>query len=187
MNTRKDGRPSIARELNKSQDLYKLYSLEKHYPGIEGDAKWAIATDLSREELEACDGFELNLFKPYIIITPEQGEVFVEYERLEKKLQMQDYRHTDMNAYEDGMEVNRKAMDYLRGVPKAIDPEEAINAYVLRVAINQLPDKLQRRLRMFFFHGFSEKEIADIEGVSQPAVHYSLQSAIRQMRYVLDI
>ncbi|WP_092338501.1 sigma factor-like helix-turn-helix DNA-binding protein [Butyrivibrio sp. M55] len=53
--------------------------------------------------------------------------------------------------------------------------------------INQLPDKLQRRLRMFFFHGFSEKEIADIEGVSQPAVHYSLQSAIRQMRYVLDI
>ena len=32
-----------------------------------------------------------------------------------------------------------------------------------------------------------EKEIADIEGVSQPAVHYSLQSAIRQMRYVLDI
>jgi DNA-directed RNA polymerase specialized sigma24 family protein len=40
---------------------------------------------------------------------------------------------------------------------------------------------------MFFFHGFSEKEIADIEGVSQPAVHYSLQSAIRQMRYVLDI
>lgn len=43
------------------------------------------------------------------------------------------------------------------------------------------------RLRMFFFHGFSEKEIADIEGVSQPTVHYSLQSAIRQMRYVLDI
>ena len=161
MNIRKDGRPSIARELNRSQDLYKLYSLEKHYPGIDGDAKWTIATDLSREELEACDGFELNLFKPYIIITPEQGEVFAEYERLEKKLQMQDYRHTDMNAYEDGMEVNRKAMDYLRGVPKAIDPEEAINAYVLRVAINQLPDKLQRRLRMFFFHGFSEKEMAE--------------------------
>ena len=72
-------------------------------------------------------------------------------------------------------------------MPKAIDPEEAINAYVLRVAINQLPDKLHRRLRMFFVHGFSEKAIADIEGVSQPAVHYSLQSAIRQMRYVLDI
>ncbi len=52
------------------------------------------------------------------------GEVFAEYERLEKKLQMQDYRHTDMNAYEEGMEVNRKAMDYLRGVPKAIDPEK---------------------------------------------------------------
>ena len=50
-----------------------------------------------------------------------------------------------------------------------------------------LAELLHRRMRMFFFYGFSEKEIAGIEGVSQPAVHYSIQSGIRQLRYMLDI
>lgn len=83
--------------------------------------------------------------------------MFEEFERVQKKLAMQDFRHTDMNAY------------------------------LIRVAIKQLPELLQRRMRMFFFYGFSETEIAGIEGVSQPAVHYSIQSGIRQLRYMLDI
>ena len=33
----------------------------------------------------------------------------------------------------------------------------------------------------------SETEIANIEGVSQPAVHYSIQSGIKQLRYMLDV
>ena len=182
-----EGKLVIAKKINDSQDMFKIHSLEVHYPGIKGGIKWAVATNLSREELEASDGSELISFKPYIIITPEQGEVFEEFERIQKKLKMQDFRHTDMNAYEDGMEMNLKVTDYIHGLSCEIDSDEALNAYLIRVAIKQLPELLQRRMRMFFFYGFSETEIAGIEGVSQPAVHYSIQSGIRQLRYMLDI
>ena len=53
--------------------------------------------------------------------------------------------------------------------------------------MKQLPELLKRRMRLFFFQGFSETEIANIEGVSQPAVHYSIQSGIKQLRYMLDV
>ena len=181
------GKLVIARKINKSQELFKIHSLEKHYPGIKGNVKWAVATDLTEEELEISGGCELHSFKPYIIITPLQGEVFDEFDKLRKKLQMQDLRHTDMNAYEDGMEVNLRATDYIHGLSCEIDSDDALDAYLIRVAMKQLPELLQRRMRLFFFQGFSETEIANIEGVSQPAVNYSIQSGIKQLRYMLDV
>ena len=66
------GKAIIAKKINEGQDLYTIYSLEVQYPGIKGGVKWAVATNLSREELESCDGGELRIFKPYIIITSEQ-------------------------------------------------------------------------------------------------------------------
>ena len=182
-----EGKLVIVRKINKSQDLFKIYSLEKHYPGIKGDVKWAVATDLTEEELEAASGCELCSLKPYVIITPLQGEVFDEFDRIRKKLQMQDFRHTDMNAYEDGMEVNLRATDYIQGLGCEVDSDDALNAYLIRVAMKQLPELLQRRMRLFFFHGFSKTEIANIEGVSQPAVHYSIRSGIKQLRYMMDL
>lgn len=187
MNNKFSGNIEIAKNTNERQDLFKIYSLEAQYPGISGGVKWAVATNLTREELEASDGYELGIFKPYIIITPEQGEVFDEYERMQKKLRMQEFRHTDMNAYEDGMEMNLKVTDYIHGLAEAMDSDDALNVYLIRVAMKQLSYIQQRRLRLFFFHGFSETEIAEIEGVSQPAVHYSIQSGLKQLRYMLNI
>ena len=120
----------------------------------------------------------------------EQGTedgVFEESERARRKLMMQDFRHTDMNAYEDGMEVNMRVTDYIHGLSTEIDSDEAMNVYIVKAALKQLPDLLQRRMRLFFIYGFTEIEIAEIEGVSQPAVHYSIQSGIKQLRYMLDI
>ncbi len=81
-----EGKLVIAKKINDSQDMFKIHSMEVHYPGIKGGIKWAVATDLSREELEASDSGELISFKPYIIITPEQGEAFDEYHRSVKTL-----------------------------------------------------------------------------------------------------
>ena len=42
---------------------YELISLEVEYPGIQGGCRWAVATDLSREELFQKYGEERHL--PY--------------------------------------------------------------------------------------------------------------------------
>lgn len=187
MNNKEYGKTIIAKKINNNQDLFTIYSLEMQYPGIKGGIKWAVATDLSYEELEACVGDELGIFKPYIIITLEQGKVFEESERARRKLMMQDFRHMDMTIYEDGMEVNMGVREYIHGLFSEIDSDDALNIFIIKAALRQLPSLLQRRMRLFFIYGFTEKEIAEIEGVSQPAVHYSLQSGIKQIRYMLKV
>ena len=135
----------IAKELNREQEQYKLVSLVHHYPGIKGGVKWAVATNLSLEELEKVAEGELNIFKPFILITPEQGKVFDE-----------------------------------------LDQEDALDAHIVRTALKQLSDKQQRRFRLFFYYGYSENEIARIEGVSQPAVHDSIQAGLKRLKYMLN-
>ena len=91
----------IAKELNREQEQYKLVSLVHHYPGIKGGVKWAVATNLSLEELEKVTEGELNIFKPFILITPEQGKVFDEFEQLDKRLEMEELRHQSAFAFYD--------------------------------------------------------------------------------------
>ena len=92
-----------------------------------------------------------------------------------------------MTVYEDGMEMNIRVVDYVYGLSSEIDSGDAMNIFILKAALRQLPDLMQRRMRLFFIYGFTENDIAEREGVSQPAVHYSIQSGIKQLRYMLDI
>ena len=62
----------IAKKLNRGQGQYKLVSLVHHYPGIKGGVKWAVATNLSLEELEKVAEGELNIFKPFILMVQSQ-------------------------------------------------------------------------------------------------------------------
>ena len=175
----------IAKSINRAQEQYKLISLTRHYPGIKGGVKWAVATNLSHEELEKVAEGELNIFKPFIIITPEQGEAFAEFERTDKRLEMEELRHHSVFAYEEGMEGFLGAQ-FMHEICSTVDEEDTLNAYVVRIALKQLSEKQQRRFRLFFYYGYSENEIAAIEGVSQPAVHDSIHAGLKKLKYMLN-
>ena len=64
---------------------------------------------------------------------------------------MQDFRHTDMTVYEDGMEMNIRVADYVYGLSSEIDSDYAMNIFILKAALRQLPDLLQRRIRLFLY------------------------------------
>ena len=163
---------------------YELISLEVEYPGIQGGCRWAVATDLSREELFQKYGEELEMYNPLLLITPEQAEAFKEYNRNEEKHKKRALRCHDPRGYMEGQEWSQHAMNF---ISSGLEMDDVLNSVYLRVAYNQLSPIQKIRLSLYFFCGLPEEKIAEIGGVSQQAVHKSIVGAIESMRYMLDL
>ena len=165
---------------------YELISLEVEYPGIQGGCRWAVATELSREELFQKYGEELEMYNPLLLITKEQAEAFKEFHRNDKKHEMREYRKHDGQGYKEGQEIYQGA-DFLHNISTIFNEEHILSAYMIREALKQLSKKQRRRFKLYFYYGYSEKEIALLEGVSQQSVHESIQTGLDKMRYMLNI
>ena len=55
----------------------------------------------------------------------------------------------------------------------------------LKNAIDELSVIQRKRIKMYYFEGLSQKEIAEIEGVSLRAVQYTLNKAISELKKIL--
>lgn len=52
-------------------------------------------------------------------------------------------------------------------------------------ALEQLTQTQRRRLELFFFYGWTERQIAKYEGINRYAVRTSLDSAIKKLKKIL--
>ena len=163
---------------------YELISLEVEYPGIQGGCRWAVATDLSNDELFQKYGEELAMYKPLLLITKEQSEVFKEYHRNDKKHEMRGLRCHDPRGYLEGFEWSQHAVNI---ISSGLEIDDVLNAVYLKFAFQQLSRIQQLRVGLYFFLEMTEEEIAKLEGVSHQAVHKSIAEAIKAMRYMLDL
>ncbi|MGN1268347.1 MAG: RNA polymerase sigma factor [Candidatus Aphodocola sp.] len=73
---------------------------------------------------------------------------------------------------------------------RSINKPESLEDYIIRKstyedlnnAISKLPITQQRRIKMYYFYGYTQKKIAKIEGTSIRAVQYSLNIAIINLK-----
>ncbi len=163
---------------------YELINLEVEYPGIQGGCRWAVATDLSNEELFQKYGEELAMYKPLLLISTEQAQVFKDYNRNEEKHKKRELRCHDPRGYLEGYEWSQRAMNV---ISSGLEINDVLNAVYLKVAFRQLSRIQQIRLSLYFFLELTEEQIAELEGISQQAVHKSIASAINTMRFMLDL
>lgn len=163
---------------------YELINLEVEYPGIQGGCRWAVATDLSYDELFQKYGEELAMYKPLLLISTEQAQVFKDYNRNEEKHKKRALRCHDPRGYLEGQEWSQQALNY---ISSGLEMDDVLNSVYLKVAYNQLSPIQKIRLSLYFFCGLPEEKIAEIGGVSQVAVHKSIVSAIESMRFMLDL
>jgi DNA-directed RNA polymerase specialized sigma24 family protein len=98
---------------------------------------------------------------------------------------MEELRHHSAFAFDEEVEGYVGAQ-FMHEICSGLDQEDALDAHIVRTALKQLSDKQQRRFRLFFYYGYSENEIARIEGVSQPAVHDSIQAGLKRLKYMLN-
>lgn len=71
----------------------------------------------------------------------------------------------------------------LHPVEDIIDHKET--AEELRKAMVNLTENQKRRLEMFYFQQYTEREIAELEGVQRYAIRSSLKAAISKMKKIL--
>ena len=164
---------------------YEVINLGYEYPGMTGGVKWAVVTNLSQDELNRKYGAELAGYKPYILMTVEQGNAFHDYDLNEKKHDMRSIRHHDMFGYEEGL------TEYCHSVFSCDEPEDTVIAKMehekFREAIDRLPEAQRRRCILYFYHGLTEKEISKAEGVTQPMVTKSLDQAMKNLKKFLKL
>ena len=63
--------------------------------------------------------------------------------------------------------------------------ENKIISDKLKKAIDELSVIQRKRIKMYYFEGLSQNEIAEVEGVSLRAVQYTLNEAISELRKIL--
>ena len=76
-----------------------------------------------------------------------------------------------------------------RAIEKSISIDEQLENNIIneqiRNALDSLSDVQRRRIKLYYFDGLTQQEIADKEGVSLRAVQYTLNSAINELKKIL--
>ena len=160
---------------------YEVINLEKEYPGFKGECKWAVATDLSSDELFEKYGDELEKYNPVILLSMEHAQVFKSFNRNEKKHLRRMYRYHDPRGYIEGNELNQKAFTYIDYL--ALD---TLIRIMIKCGFDRLTDAQRRRIRLRYQFKLTERQIAFVEGVSQVSVHESIRTGLEELRkYVI--
>ncbi len=165
---------------NNENKEYELINLKYEYLGMNGGVTWAVVSDLSMEELILKHGQELSKYSPVILLTVAQGEAFKNYHRNENKHLVRNYRTYEFRGYEDS--VTEETYFDLMTKYELGEPAISKDYQFLREMIEELPEVQKRRCKLYFYHGFTEEEIAKIEGVSQVAVSLTLNKAIENIK-----
>ena len=79
-------------------------------------------------------------------------------------------------------------------VQRIADPSEPVEDHVYRrimhqklhKAIDQLPDIQRRRILLYYFGGYTYKQIAEMEGCKHPAVIKSVAAAEKNIKIILS-
>lgn len=114
-----------------------------------------------------------------MILSDEIADVLIDSARAEKSYQRKIYRHQAHYSLDrnDGIENNALL---LSSSPEEIyERKETYER--LYDAIASLPEKQAKRIVAYFFLGFSQFEIAELEGISKMAVCSSIARGLRSL------
>jgi RNA polymerase sigma factor (sigma-70 family) len=95
-----------------------------------------------------------------------------------------DRRYRDERAFIDGdTECLTRDLCAQNTVADAVDALETSKA--IKQAISSLSETQQRRIRLYYYDGYNQHEIAEIEGVSRQAITHSLKKSLRVLWKIL--
>ena len=159
---------------NNPNQEYKIIDLSIEYAGATafvGTERYAIVTDLTEEELTSAFGQELGPYKPFVIISHEMYEAMLETHRNDNREHWRDmFCHDSFAIDMENLPIDWKAD------PANICESLRIVEYIFS-KMKELPDWQGLRLYEKYIIGYSNKEIADKDGVSKRAVRKGIRRA----------
>ena len=158
----------------------RIINLKREYPHYSGTIQWAIATDLSENELRIRFKQQIAEYEPFIILTMEQALAIVKFHSNERKHAIRNASLGDAFAYEDG-ESEKYHAEIIS------DPfDDGPDMTYLYDAIENLAPTQRERIRKHFMMGYSFVEIAADEGVSVQAVQQSVTRSLSTLKKILS-
>lgn len=166
-------------ELQRKKDDYKYNLLNYNMP------KYIIVTDDSKITEKRPE-----LSKMIIVSTSEfteMAELYNSYHANETKFERRNSRYHNAEGYfEDTIETENgekqlKPMEIdMHPVENAVDNKETTDK--IAEAMKHLTEAQKRRINMFYFQRYTEREIAEIEGVNRYAIRDSINCAIKKLK-----
>ena len=158
----------------------EVIDLRYEYSGYTGFEKYAIITGLTEEELYEKYAELIQGYKPFLLLTPDFGEVRDEFRRNEKKHQMRAIRSVDAFSYDDEV-ITAFHPELITGDFTLQLIERELYAEI-KTLVNKLPEKQRRRIEQYYYENKTLREIAEIEGVHYSNIKHILDNAIKNLR-----
>ena len=143
----------------------KVINLAIEYPGYTGKEKYAIITDLSRDELEAQYKDITEKYEPFLILTREMGLVIKQFQSNEKKHEQRSKRNEhifDSTDDRDSLLVVLSVGDAQARIEAEITRQEFIEA--TRYALNTLTPLQCQYLKAHYLENKSYQRISEETG-----------------------
>ena len=176
----------------------KIIDLRFEYVGYNGAEKYAIVTDLSKEELLAKYPDVICRYTPFVLLSILHGEVIRDFHRNEDKFQKRDLRnHNLYGGYEDGIS-ERSYREFVttyedpihRAIREAYELEmeqmHQCNILKVRKTLSLMKPIQKERLYKSVVEGMSAREIAREEGVHHSTVLKSLEAAKKNFKKIFE-
>lgn len=157
----------------------KIIDLNEEYPGLTSNVRWAVVSDMNYQELSNEFGEELKPFTPFLILTEEQGEEIIRYNRNQEKFDWRMRNKEDFIGYEDGRTESVHKVRCGENLISSIELKDEYSA--LYSALDDLTDKQRERIILNYINGLSERKIAALQGVCQKSVHESIASGLKKL------
>lgn len=118
-------------------------------------------------------------------IAPANIRVFLhETTKKEQSWRRKERRYRDGRSYKDG-ETELEAQE-LSSNNTVLDEVEALDlSEMLKQAIATLSETQQRRIKLFYYFGYTKTEIAEMEGVSRKNISVSIKKSLRKLKNFL--
>lgn len=162
----------------------KVIDLSLEYPGYTGKENFAIASDLTEEEIwNKYSNIVINV-SPFILLSKEHGEIIRVYHREQERLIKSDKRHLDIYGYKEGR-TEKYGDEVIYGYEDSLQKyltEEIKTDIEKRVhkALGSLNSIQRRRLAKALIDKKSSRKIAKEEGVNYSTVDKSINAAIKK-------
>lgn len=156
----------------------KVIDLSNEYPGFRETYRFAIVTGLPEKEFETKYECAICELRPYILLTPEMGEIIREFWANEKKYEKRDERgEMEFPCCEtkDELSLGLYIRDY-----EALCEEKAFRAEMIvriRKAFETLSPEQKSRVVRHYLEDKTLEQIAHEDGVSIKNVSRSIRRA----------
>lgn len=140
---------------------YTIIDLAAEYPGYRDDIPYAIVTELSEDEFEAAFGKEIEMYRPFVILTKDMYKAIVMSGLNNERERWRDIMLHDPFALESSALLLVDEMSSPARICESIFTMECIFA-----KMRKLPNSAGIRIYKRYVIGYSSREIAEQEGTT---------------------